>query len=155
MPRKLYRCLTCLVAGSLLAITACRPGPREEALPESGATLEGTITFDGKQVPFAMITVQGDGAKPPATGKVQNDGRYKVQNVPLGQVTIGINTDAARGDYQSRVMAASYQGPEKAGRKRAKLPPFVSVPKKYNAPESSGITTEIQEGANQFDIKLP
>ncbi|HLJ95260.1 MAG TPA: hypothetical protein VKU02_18930, partial [Gemmataceae bacterium] len=94
-------------------------GERGERLPETGASLEGTITYGGVRVPFATVTVMGTNWM--ATGKVQGDGRYRVANAPLGEVTVGVNTTAAKGDFVSKVMAES----KGKGRSPAK---FVDVP---------------------------
>lgn len=120
---------------------------KAEQLPESGATLEGTITYGKEDVRFALIVVQAGNNS--ATGKVGEDGRYKVENVPLGQVKIGVNTEAGRGDYTSQAMARSQGG---GG---APLPKFVSVPAPYDDAETSGITTTVNKGANTYDIAIP
>jgi hypothetical protein len=137
--------LTGLVAGQ----TGC--DPYEVRLPVTGATLEGTVRYGNEPVPLALIVVMGESGS--ATGMVEQ-GRYKVENVPLGPVRIGVNTEAARGQFISQQMAQSYKGP---GSKGGGSPPprFLSVPSKYAEPENSGLTTTIQKGPNTFDIVLP
>jgi len=56
---------------ALLAVTSC--GLREERLPETGATLEGTVKYGGEQLQFAMIRVET--ANGSATGRIGEDGR--------------------------------------------------------------------------------
>src|SRR5438445_6718974 len=73
-----------LVAGVALLAISC--GERGDRIPETGASLEGTITYGGAKVPFALVTVMGE--KGMATGKIEDDGRYRVANVPLGEVSI-------------------------------------------------------------------
>lgn len=137
--------LTGLVTGQ----TGC--DPYEVRLPETGATLEGTVRYGNEPVPLALIVVMGESGS--ATGQVEQ-GRYRVDNVPLGPVKIGINTEAARGQFISQQMAQSYKGP---GAKGGGSPPprFLSIPSKYAEPENSGVTTTIQKGTNQLDIVLP
>jgi len=126
---------------------------KEERLPESGATLEGTVKYADEDVHFAMIQVMGpDGV---ATGTVQEDGRYRVENVPVGEVRIGVNTAAALGQYQSKAMGGAYKGPEAKGKGKVVGVKFVPVPDKYAKPETSGITTTIKKGPNTFDIVIP
>src|SRR2546422_8651865 len=110
-----------LVAGFTLLAASC--GERGERLPETGASLEGTITYGGAKVPFAMVTAMGPNGM--ATGNVQEDGRYQVANAPLGEVTIAVNSQAAKGAYISKVMAES-KGKGKSPSK------FVDVPAKYH-----------------------
>jgi hypothetical protein len=142
------------LAAVALATTSCGKFVREERLPESGATLEGTVKFGGEPVQFAMILVQtGNGS---ATGKVGDDGRYRVENVPLGEVKIGVNTRAAMGEYQSKVMSAgAYKGPEAVGKGKVTGIKFTAVPDKYHNPDSSGLTTTVSKGTNTFDIVIP
>lgn len=138
-----------VLAGLVTGQTGC--DPYEVRLPETGATLEGTVRYGNEPVPLALVVVMGEHGS--ATGQVEQ-GRYKVENVPLGPVKIGVNTEAARGQLISQEMAQSYKGP--GGKGGGSPPPrFVSVPSKYAEPENSGLTTTIQKGANTFDIVLP
>jgi hypothetical protein len=139
----------------VLAITVvsllCGCSSYEARLPETGASLEGTVTYGGEAVPMALVVVVGSHGS--ATGQME-EGRYKVENVPLGEVKIGVNTDAARGQLISQQMAQGYKGPGAKGGSRPPPARFVEVPKKYAEPESSGVTTQIKRGANKFDIVL-
>jgi hypothetical protein len=135
-----------------LLIVSCS-GSRERKLPESGATLEGTVTYNGQALEFAMILVQGpDGA---ATAYIGDDGKYKVENVPLGPVKIGVNTSAARGQFQSKMMSGNKEAADPGKSKRLSAPRFVDVPPKFFEPETSGLTRTIEKGVNTYDIVLP
>jgi hypothetical protein len=139
-------------AYGLLAVS-CGTGLREERLPETGASLEGTITYGDQKVELAMIIVTGSNSS--ATGNVdESTGRYKVENVPLGDVKIGVNTTAAKGDLQGKLMAGYYKGPE-AKSKKIKPPKIVDVPAKFASPMTSGLTTKISSGPNEFNIEIP
>jgi hypothetical protein len=144
MCRAYYRVGFVVVASAALLAVSCHG--RDVRLPETGATLEGTVTYGGEKLEFAMILVQTADAS--ATGKIGEDGRYRVENVPLGEVMIGVNTSAARGDFQSKIMAAS-QG------KPAAPPKFIDVPANYFDPEKSGIKTTVTKGANMYNIVIP
>jgi len=127
-------------------VLGCQGGARR--LPETGATLEGTVSYGGEKLQFAMVLVQSADKSSSATGKIGEDGRYRVENVPLGEVRVGVNTSAARGDFQSKMMAAS-QGKAK-GQLR-----FLDVPAKYFDPERSGLTTTVSKGVTTYDIPIP
>jgi hypothetical protein len=137
---------------TLLAIIAPLPGcgVREYRLPETGATLEGKVTYAGKPVPAAMIIVAGESSG--ATGNIGEDGRFQIPNVPLGAVKLAVNTDAAKGQATGEMMAQAYQAGKEG--KKAAAPRFLDVPKKYHDPSASGLTTTIKEGVNTFDIVL-
>jgi hypothetical protein len=132
-----------LVAGCAVLAASC--GGRGERLSETGATLEGTVTYGQQKVMVAMVIVQGAGGA--ATGYVGDDGRYKIENVPLGEVSIGVNTDAGKGEAIGRAMAQSKgKGP---------MPKVIDVPTKYHDPNTSGIKTTVQRGSKTFDIVIP
>jgi hypothetical protein len=135
--------LTALVLSALLTVSC---GGRGERLPETGATLEGKVTYDGEPLEFALIVIQTDNGS--ATGRIGDDMRYRVENVPLGVVRVGVNTSAARGDYQSKVMSES-NGTGRVSHR------FIEIPGKYFDPEQSGFTTTIRKGPNTYDIVVP
>src|SRR5690348_8779982 len=94
--------LLALVAVGLLLAGCNPPGIR---YPESGATLEGTVSYGKDKVGAALVIAQNkDGS---ATAFVGDDGRYKLENVPLGEVNIAVNTDAGKGQAMGRLTAAS------------------------------------------------
>lgn len=148
-------------AGALLICTLAAAGcgsqvHRPVAIPETGATLTGTVTVSGEQLRFAHIFVRGaDGTM--SQGAIGSDGTYTVNNVPLGEVTVAVNTEAARGDSIAAGMAGSYAGPEAGGGKtgKAKLAGFVNLKESYFDPEKSGLKTSIKAGSNEFKIELP
>jgi hypothetical protein len=125
------------------ALTSCSDDV--ERLELSNATLEGTVTYKGQPVPYALVIVTNENAS--STGNAASDGTYKVEHAPLGQVQIGVNTDAGRGLMMSESMAVR-QGDKQPAAK------FVAVPKKFHSPSQSGITTTVVDGVNQFDIKI-
>jgi len=141
--------LTLLAVLLTIVPTAC--GPSGVTYPESGATLEGKVTYGNEPVPFAMIIAVGQTS---ATTMVQRDGSYTLTNCPLGEVKIAVNTEAGRGEYMSAVMAVSQPGPDGKVVGQAKIK-FVEVPKKYHDPETSSLRTTVNKGKNSFDIKIP
>ena len=132
------------VAVCCLTMASCS-GNKEERLKLSDATLEGTITLNGKPVPYALVIV-AHAKDPAAQGTADASGKFMVQHVPLGEVMIAVNSDAGKGMAMGKVMAA------KKGEGEA--PTFVDVPKKYFSPKTSEITTTIKEGANTYNIEL-
>jgi hypothetical protein len=138
----------------ILVICVMGCGQRAYEIPDSGATLEGSVTYDGKPVPMALIVVRSETAS--ADARIVEPGKYKVPSVPIGKVKIAVDTDAMRGELMSRSMAQAYKGPggqssAEAGKKLS----FIAVPGKFADPDSSGITFEIKKGANTFDIVIP
>jgi hypothetical protein len=132
------------IVGCALAFAGCHFG--EVKYPETGATLEGTLTYGKDKVGAALVVAENSTGS--ATAFVDENGHFKLENVPLGEVNIGVNTDAGKGEAMGRAMSQA-QG-------KAKGPPrIVDVPKQYADPAKSGIKTTIKKGANTFDIAIP
>ena len=140
-----------LILLSALSITGC--GQVAHEIPDTGATLEGSVTLNGTPIPLALIIVCSQTATSDTV--VREEGKYKVLSVPLGLVKIGVDTEAMRGEVISRNMANAYKGPDgKMKEEQAKKLKFVPVPAKYADPDTSGLEIEIKKGVNTFDIVL-
>jgi hypothetical protein len=148
MRRILQRFASLLIVGLGLSAVACSNHYVSEVRhPETGATLEGTVTYGGQKVTVALIIAQGPNGA--TTGFVGDDGRYKLSNVPLGEVHFAVNSEAGKGQLMGQMMAQS-QGKAKGAPRVA-----VDVPAKYADPTKSGIKTTVSAGPNTFDIVIP
>jgi hypothetical protein len=128
-----------------LAVFLASCGPKGVRYPETGATLEGTVTYGKDHVMVALVIAQnGSGA---ANAFVDDDGKYRLQNVPLGEVNIAVDTVAGKGQAIGKFMAQS-QGKGKGA------PKIIDVPTKYADPGKSGIKTTISKGPNTYDIVI-
>jgi hypothetical protein len=140
------------LALAAFAISSCSLRGPEVPLPETGASLEGKITYAGEPVPLAAVIIvpgHGDGT----TGFADDDGHFKIANVPTGEVRIAVDTGPARGQLMGRAMAGT--DPTAKGGKKATPPKIVDLPKKYQSPDTSGFKTTIQKGENTFNIDIP
>jgi hypothetical protein len=139
---------------ALAWLAGCGYGVTEQRLPETGASLEGTIKYRGEQVHFAEVRVISETAM--GIGSVGEDGRYKVENCPIGAVRVAVDSNAAKGDHTSLSMSGRYRGPKGEGKVGGgRLPNFVNIDPKYAEPDTSGLGTTIQAGANTYDIVIP
>jgi hypothetical protein len=147
MYRREQRLARLVLLGLGLLLAGCGPyGGRGIRYPESGATLEGTVTYGKDQVGAALVVARNESRT--ATTFVNDNGRYKLENVPLGEVSIGVDTEAGKGQAMGAFMAQA-QGKAKGA------PKIVNVPKRFADPAKSGIKTTITKGANKFDIVIP
>ena len=152
MTRFLRRLAIVTVAFGAFLTASCGVGEGDR-IPDTGGTLEGTVTFGTSKIEFAVVTVTTTTAS--AQGRVDENGRYKIVSVPLGEVKIGVDTSAARGDFQTKIMQQNSAAADPNKSKRIEGPKFVDVPEKFFNPETSGLTTTIAKGPNTFDIKIP
>jgi hypothetical protein len=133
-------------AGLAILISSCG-GPKGETPPQTGATLDGTVMYGEEPIHFALVIATGrEGAA--ATGPINEEGRYHLENVPLGEVKIAVNTKAGQGDYMAHTMAPAM------AKKRPNVK-FTQVPEKYQDPATTTLTTTINKGPNTFEVKIP
>ncbi len=119
--------------------------------PQTGCTLTGRVTYNGAPVPLVLVIVAS--AKGGGANALANEaGEFVIENVPPGPITIGFNSEAARGIMIGRAMAGS--DPTKAGGKRAPLPKLVELPRKYQTPDTSGLGCTIERGDNKQDFAI-
>jgi hypothetical protein len=143
-------CCAGFFSALVIAIPAC--GPKEVTNKTSGNSIVGKVYYGDEQVQFAMVLVSSGGQI--STGFIGEDGTYKVDNVAVGEALIGVHSEPAKGDYVSKSMGSTYQGPTAKGSGKASLK-WIDVPAKFNKPETSGVKTTINVGENKYDIKLP
>ena len=145
MAKTVQRLAWLVLLGLGLFLTGCG-GVTEVRYPETGATLEGTVTYGNDKIGLAMIVARNQSGQ--ANAFVDDDGHYKLENVPLGEVQLGVNTDAGKGVAKGRAM-------QQAGGKAKAIPPMIEVPNRFHDPDTSGIKTTINKGQNAFDIVIP
>ena len=128
--------------------TGCGPPGGYITYPDSGATLEGTISYGGQLVAGAMVIARAEGSDgAPVIGWMGDDGHYHLGNMPIGEVQIGVNTGAAKGQMMAKAMSES-QG------KAKKAPKVTDIPSKFGDPAKSGIKTTVKKGPNTFNIAI-
>ena len=165
--------LSALLPLALLACIGCNSGLRTEYV-------DGIVTLDGTPVEGALVTFipVSPGEARVAAGTTDVKGRYTLtvaeggragRGTTVGEYKVTVakrtpdktkeKTEAAAGNETG----ASEQPPsreemaaaERARRSAGLPPPFLYLtPKKYNNPETSGLTASVVKGSNKFDFAL-
>ncbi len=106
------------------------------------AEVTGTVSLDGRPLDSGTIVFQGPNL-PQAAGQIGEDGSYSVST--------GTQRGLPPGQY--RVTVTAYK--TRAGRdeQEAPIPEFLT-PVRYNNPETSGLTADVEPGGNRFDFTL-
>lgn len=139
-----------ILAGLILTLSAC--GEKGATVPKTGASLEGSVHYGDELIEFALIIVSTKNAS--ESGNIGDDGKFHIANVPLGEVSVAVNTPAGKGDFMSKSMPGAYKGPkEKLGKKV--ILKYTEVPKQYHDPNTTPLKTTIVAGPNTYDIKIP
>jgi hypothetical protein len=110
--------LLALVVGAALALLA----PAAPAQEKTG-TVTGLIVYKGKPLSGGSVTfVFGKDAK--IKGKINGDGTFKVEGLPVGVAKIAIESKG------------------------------IPIPRRYASVETSGLTLRVTEGKQRFNIEL-
>jgi len=153
----------------MFVVSGCNSGLRTEYV-------EGIVTFEGEPLQGAFVTFMpsSEGETRIAAGDTNANGKYVLTTAEGGKPGRG----AVQGDYLVTIskrkpvddvpVAAGPQptsgGPPTAqemaagdaARRQAGLPPPYAyiTPKRYNNPETSGLTATVKRGKNKFDFAL-
>jgi hypothetical protein len=129
---KYRRLIVVVIAIACIAVTAgC--GPQRAERPDR-ALVTGKVTYQGKPVPGGIITFMvTTGSGNTAGGMLRADGSFYMEDAPIGENQITIDTEAIKPELGSR---------------------YVQLPEKYLSPEKSGLTFDVKAGENQADFAL-
>jgi hypothetical protein len=151
MPNRLTRRSALFAGWLLISVAGCGP---------SQGNVNGTVTYQGRTVRVGTVVMIGRDNRP-VNGAIAPDGAYLVQNVPVGLVSVGvISPDPA----STQPLWRPPKGPVSKDAADAPAPPpspprvdrskWLKLPKQYEVPAESGITTTIHPGDNTFNIEL-
>lgn len=133
------RCGAAVLLVAILAV-GCGGGP-------ATGKLSGKVTVNGKPLPNGMIMLVVDGKANLIAG-IQ-DGAYSIEKVPVGKASIGVRETQPAVDSPITKPEAG-----KPPITKTAPPPSSMVPSKYERPETSGLSTTIAKGANEFNIDI-
>jgi len=96
------------------------------------------VKFNGTPLPGGVVTFASESnpGQPLASGSIETDGSYRVQNLPKGGAVIAV------------------QGPSRSSKQEDKDKPFIVIPVKYQDAKESGLKLTVQDGEQVFDIDL-
>ena len=129
----------------------------------SKGTVSGTVTYQGKPVAAGTVTFvpqKGGGA---FTASIR-EGKYKVEGVPTGAMKIAVSTPSpAPGINQfigkmqppPELRAKMAPNPSGEGSAQPSVPATEPIPRKFEDPETSGLTYTVKSGVQVHDIDLP
>ncbi len=124
----------------------------------TSGTLSGTAKINGNNLKAGSLVTFTAEKGTIATGLVAADGTYKLQiigektpqQIPIGQYKIAIASPA-----DSEAMTdEQYEAMMNSGGKPPEVKKDGSIPEKYRSGQTSGLTFEIKEGTNTYDIIL-
>lgn len=132
-----------------LSVIATGCGEKGGARPAPAKTfpVKGTVTYQGKPLPEALVLFRSKDGKWTASGRTDTDGKYKL-------TTFNPGDGAPAGEYLVSVTA--FESPSAAeDEEKPAPPPKLLIPAKYRLPETSGLTAVVEQKENEinFDLK--
>jgi hypothetical protein len=115
----------------------------EEKVARTGSIM-GTVTYKGKPLPAGIVAFHTAEGKA-LTALIQADGTFAAKAVPVGAVRVTVETESVR--PKPRPERHPTEKPEER-------PKSVAIPAKYADPSTSGLTYEVKQGKQTFDIRL-
>jgi hypothetical protein len=137
--------MSALLGTGLLLLSGCGGG--------STATVSGTVTYKDKPLPGGLITFMAEQGDAVARGKIEKDGTYRVNKVPVGNVKIGIQASEPP-KYGAGMIPKEEAA--KLGKKATAVDPgdHVTLPKQFADPNKSGLTYTVKHGPQEHNISL-
>jgi hypothetical protein len=135
---------------AILAVAGCLEDPT--------GTVKGRVTFNGKPLPSGTVTFVFHGGRGVESARILPDGTYSLPEVPLGESRVTVQTPDPRrlpeGLRKALDGPAAENATVVARRDAAVIVPSVEIPKRYNDPETSGLTFTVMQGGNLHDLEL-
>jgi hypothetical protein len=116
------------------------------------AEVKGKVTYKGSPLKGGGIIIQSSKGTT-HSGDIQADGTYVVKDVPTGpaKMTVSwVNEEAI--EYNRELLKKGRE--EKGGGSKGKPKDINSLPTKYSAFDTSGLSFQVQPGTTTFDADL-
>jgi hypothetical protein len=147
MTQSTLRSAAVLLAAVALAVAGCSGGE---------GTLKGKVTYQGKPVIYgSVIAVGPDGLRQSAG--LKEDGSYQFEKLRAGSYKLSVQSPEPRD--RNSLPPEMRAPPGLPGGPPANLKPidkskWMQLPDLYGDPDTSGITTTVKRGENQYDVEL-
>lgn len=117
-------------------------------------SVSGKVLYQDKPLTGGYVTfIQEKG--PSLSAKIQSDGQYRIDKVPLGEVKITVQPESATGAAQG-YSEKQPRLPKSPGDMEKMLRPQTQIrfPQQYSDPEKTGLTYTVTKGSQEHDIVL-
>ena len=141
-----------LVLLATLAATGCSG---------SSVTVTGKVSYLDKPVKGGNVTFISTEGKRSVSGPIDEDGSYKLERVPSGEVKICVETESLNPAKQPRrpinappkdvTPPDGYKPPSQENTSRR----YIKIPPEFADPEKTTKSHTITGGSQEYDIKLP
>jgi hypothetical protein len=125
----------------------------------SVGSVSGKVTFKGEPVGGGIVTFHLPG-KPAKTAPIGPDGSYSIDDVPIGELKIAVDTSTAKPAEPPPEGTVPQNMPPEArksavyGGKRPEGGKYVEIPANYSDTNTSGLTYTVKTGSQTHKIEL-
>jgi hypothetical protein len=140
------------LASPLLVLLALGCGGKN---PNAPASVSGKVTYKGQPVPAGSITFISGGAGG-RTCQLDADGSYTGIDLPVGEMTVTVETESAKAMATPQDPKAKRSGsaPPPPGGKTSKPIEYVKIPEKYADAKTTPLKKTLKSGSNSYDVEL-
>jgi len=123
------------------------------------AKISGAITYNGKPVTGGSISFLPE-TGPGYSAVIDDQGTYAITDMPIGDMTVSIETDSAKAKQQARPYTdggAGHKQTMSPSQENADTAPkivYVKIPAKYNNPKTSGLSVDVKAGRQVHNFEL-
>lgn len=153
-----FRLVWGLAAVGLLSLTVGCGGAAK-------GTVSGKVLYKGKPLPGGTVSFVPPEGKGTVVAQIGEDGSYSVSKVPVGEVTIIVETTSVkpkpgppRGRRPKEAGGPPKDAPAPEGGGSAAAPTktkkFVAIPEKYGNPKESPLKYTVTKGNQDYDVKF-
>jgi hypothetical protein len=131
----------------------------------SKGSISGKVIYKETPLKGGNVTFISTDGKQTLSTPIKDDGTYSIENMPVGPVTITVETES---------LASAAQAATQAGKSHRNTPPpgsgappgyggsdaadfakrYVKIPDNYANPDTSGLTYTVTPGSQTHDIEL-
>jgi hypothetical protein len=117
-------------------------------------SVSGTVKYQGKVLPFGSVTFFSlDGL--PATGSIQSDGTYTVEQVGVGLSKVVVVCHDPRMAEDLKAYSTQMRNTKPgATAPRFDTSKYLRVPEQYGDQARSGLSFDVVQGTNSYPIDL-
>lgn len=126
-----------LAAGLVLVATGCGGG-------RDTATVTGRVTYKGQPLTAGSVAIHVAGRRP-ATGPINPDGTYRVEQAPVGEAKVAVQTP------RPAPATKAAPGPVPGGAAPVRVVP---IPDRFADADRTTLSAVVRSGGQQHDIDI-
>jgi hypothetical protein len=124
----------------------------------STGTITGKVYYKNTPLKGGTVNFLTSDKKVNQLSEIQEDGSYKIEKMPVGEVTITVETISLRparniptyAPPKGQETSGGYTPPNIADKAKR----YVPIPDKYASADNSGLKYTVKGGSQPYDIKL-